>query len=257
MKSFNFKKKYGQNFLKDINIQNKIVKSISPNLEDLIIEIGPGSGALTNHLINMNCLYMAYEIDLETKCFLSKLETSRTTIIYDDFLKRDLLKDLHDKKYQDLYIIGNLPYYIITPIIIKIIDSQIKVKEMVFMIQKEVAERFSAKPGTKDYGSISVFLNHYYRIEQLFTVGRKCFEPIPNVDSAVIKLISKGSELIDEKFNKLVRDAFQFKRKNIRNNLKNYDLNKIEAVLQSKGFSLSCRAEELSYEIFEEIAKCL
>ena len=152
-----------------------------------------------------------------------------------------------------------MPYYITTPIILSIIESRVDVKEMVFMVQKEVAERFSAKPGTKEYGSISVLLNYYFDIKKLFDVSRTKFYPIPNVDSSVIKLVKKDNILPVnfEKFNKLVKDSFQYKRKNIRNNLKSYDLNKVESVLTKYGYSLSSRSEELSYEIFVELANTI
>jgi 16S rRNA (adenine1518-N6/adenine1519-N6)-dimethyltransferase len=130
---------------------------------------------------------------------------------------------------------------------------------MVFMVQKEVAERFSAKPKSREYGSISVFLNYYYNIKNLFIVPKKCFYPVPGVDSAVIALSSKDNLLdVDvDKFNKLVKNSFQFKRKNLRNNLRPYDLEKINSVLEKHGFSLDNRAEDLPYEVFVDIANNL
>ena len=124
------------------------------------------------------------------------------------------------------------------------------------MVQKEVAERFSSNPGSKDYGSISVLLNYYFDIKKLFNVSRNKFYPVPNVDSSVIKLTKKENifKVDFDKFNKLVRDSFQFKRKNIRNNLKKYDLEKIDSILKKYGFSINNRAEELSYDIFVELA---
>lgn len=253
--SFNFKKKYGQNFLQDKSIIKNIANSIDAGENDLVIEIGPGAGALTKELAKKNSYLLAYEIDADTKEYLSYLENDKVKIIYDDFLKRNLKEDIKDIPYNSLYIIGNLPYYITTPIITNIIDSGIDAKELVFMVQKEVAERFSAKVSTREYGSISVLLNYFYEIKKLFVVDRKNFYPSPNVDSAVIKFSKKERNPVDIiKFNKIVKDAFKFKRKNLRNNLKVYDLNKIASILDEHGLTLDNRAENLDYKVFVDIA---
>lgn len=256
---FNFKKKYGQNFLQDKKVISDIALSINPNKNDLIIEIGPGSGALTKELVNYECPLLCYEIDTDVKNYLDQINKDNFTIIYDDFLNRDLKKDLSNYQYEKLYIIGNLPYYITTPIIMHILESKVEVENMVFMVQKEVADRFSAKPNTKEYGSISVFLNYYYDIEKLFVVNKNKFYPVPNVDSAVIKFTSKKEKLtVDfDKFNRLVKDAFMMKRKNLRNNLRNYNLEKIDLILKEHNLSLANRAEDLSFDIFVDIANKL
>ena len=259
MSNFNFKKKFGQNFLQDNNVIYKIVDSIGATDKDLVIEIGPGGGALTKYIKMIGCKYIGYEIDTEVDQFLSKYVTDDFYFIFDDFLNRNVKEDIKDISYENLYIVGNLPYYITTPIIVKIIEERLNVKNMVFMVQKEVAERFSAKPRSREYGSISVFLNYYYNIKNLFIVPKKCFYPVPGVDSAVIGLSSKD-ELLDvdfDKFNRLVKNSFQFKRKNLRNNLRSYDLEKINTVLEKHGFSLDNRAEDLSYDIFVDIANNL
>ncbi len=254
--NFNFKKKFGQNFLQDKNVIRDIVQAINPGRNDLVIEIGPGAGALTKLLSEIGCNVLCYEIDVDAHAYLDKYETDHLKVVYDDFLNRDIKSDIKDIRYDNLYIIGNLPYYITTPIIMHIIESQLLVKEMVFMVQKEVAVRFSALPGSSEYGSISVFLNYFFDIRKLFIVNRSKFYPVPNVDSAVIKFIAKNNSLdVDfNKFNRIVKDAFRFKRKNIRNNMKEYDLVKLESILSLHGFSLSSRAEELSYEVFVDIA---
>lgn len=253
--NFSFKKKYGQNFLQNKAIIENIVNSIQPTEKDLIIEIGPGSGALTRLLKKYNANLLAYEIDTDTEEYLLSLEDEKTKIIYADFLKRDIKEDINNISFENLFIIGNLPYYITTPIITKIIEENINPKEVVIMIQKEVAERFSAKPKTREYGSITVFLNYFYEINYLFTVGKNNFYPIPNVDSAVIKLTSKEDKtpVNVSKFITFVKDSFQFKRKNLRNNLKKYDLDKISDILNENGYSLDNRAEDLPYEIFVDI----
>ncbi len=253
---FNFKKRYGQNFLKDNNVINKIVSSIAPNDEDLIIEIGLGSGALTKHLVRMSKYYLGYEIDLEVKKFLAKYEGENKLFIYDDFLNRNVKDDIKDLLYKKLYIVGNLPYYITTPIILRIIEQKLDIEECLFMVQKEVALRFSSKPGNREYGAITVLLNHYFDVEYLFEVGRKCFMPSPNVDSAIIKLKKKENRVdVDiDKLNRIIKDAFQFKRKNLRNNLKSYDLTKITNILNEYGFDLSNRAEDLPVDVFVALA---
>lgn len=252
---FNFKKKFGQNFLTNKGIIDGIVNSINPTVSDLIIEIGPGGGALTKNLKKYKANLLCYEVDEDTRKYLDELEDEKTHIIYDDFLKRDISEDISKINYEKLYIIGNLPYYITTPIITKIIESNIGASEAVFMVQKEVADRFSAVPKTREYGSITVFLNYYFAIERLFVVGKNNFVPKPNVDSAVIKLVAKNNRLdVDiDKFNKLVRDAFQFKRKNLNNNLNNYDKDKMKVILENLGYSLNNRAEDLSYDVFVKI----
>ena len=259
MSNFNFKKKFGQNFLQDNNVIYKIVDSIGATEKDLVIEIGPGGGALTKYIKMIGCKYIGYEIDLEVHKFLDQYENADFYFIFDDFLNRNVAEDIKDIPYENLYIVGNLPYYITTPIILKIIEARLNVKNMVFMVQKEVAERFSAKPKSREYGSISVFLNYYYNIKNLFIVPKKCFYPVPGVDSAVIALSSKDNLLdVDvDKFNKLVKNSFQFKRKNLRNNLRPYDLEKINSVLEKHGFSLDNRAEDLPYEVFVDIANNL
>ncbi|MDD2409293.1 MAG: 16S rRNA (adenine(1518)-N(6)/adenine(1519)-N(6))-dimethyltransferase RsmA [Bacilli bacterium] len=259
MNKFNFKKKYGQNFLQDMNIINKIVNEIPALEKDLIIEIGAGSGNLTFKLKQLNTKLIAYEIDLETEEYLNKLQSINLKIIYDDFTKRDINKDLNYFSYNNLYIVGNLPYYITTLIIKKIIDSNLNPKEMIFMVQKEVANRLAAKPGNKEYGYITVYLNYYFEIYKIFNVGKNSFMPIPKVDSSVIKFISsnKYKALDENKFFTLLKDSFQYKRKTLLNNLKKYNKKIIENILLKNNINLKVRAEQLSIEIFIEISNAL
>lgn len=252
---FDYKKSLGQNFLIDNNIREKIVNSINPNKNDLIIEIGPGSGSLTKLLVNKNCDIICFEIDKRLEMELSKIESNNLKIVYEDFLKTKL-NDYIDKKYERLFFIGNLPYYITTAIINKIIEES-NPYEIVIMIQKEVAERFMAKPNTKAYGSLSVFLQYNFDINKICVVSKNCFEPKPNVDSMVIKLKKKDekpfvkSEVV---LYKLIQDAFKQKRKNLRNNLKNYNLKLIEEILNKYNKDLTRRAEELTIEEFIDIS---
>ncbi len=257
MGEFKHKHSLGQNFLKDKNVLAKIIDSVDVQSDDLIIEVGPGQGALTKFLKLFKANLRCFEVDERVKPYLTSFEDEKTKIIYNDFMKVDLEKEIKDIEYKDLYVIANLPYYITTPIIEKMISSPLNVKAMVLMVQNEVADRLSARPGSKDYGAITVYLNYYYNVNKLFFVHRSAFEPAPNVDSAVIKLSKKDKELelIDKDFFfKLVQDSFRMKRKNLRNNLRNYDLVKIEKVLNTYNLDLTTRAEYLSLQCFVDIA---
>lgn len=249
-----FKKKYGQNFLCDENILRKIYGTISPTEEDLIIEIGPGSGNLTKWLQKYNCNIICFEIDTSLKVKLDKIKNDKTAIIYEDFLKIDLKEKIKEYTYENIYVIANIPYYITTPIIEKLTKEEVNIQEMVLMVQKEVADRFSAKPGTKEYGYITVWLNYFYEIKKSFDVKRTCFYPVPNVDSSIINLKTKNSKNTDfNKFDRLIKSAFQFKRKTLKNNLKQYNLPKIEEILNNYGLSLNNRAEEIPLNVYIDI----
>ena len=259
---FEFKKKFGQNFLQDQNILKNIVKSANIEPNSLVIEVGPGSGNLTCELCVAADNVLCYEIDTSLEEILSErlYEFSNIQVIYDDFLKRDIKKDIEKFEYDNLYLVANLPYYITTPIIEKVINSNLPFKQITIMIQKEVGERFMAHPKTREYGSITVFLNYYFDIKREFLVSRNAFFPKPNVDSIVISLKRKEELLyLKDKdfFNKLLRDAFKFKRKTIKNNLKNYNLDIISQILSENGYSLTSRAEELPIEVFVELANKL
>ena len=253
------KKSLGQNFLQDHNILRKISESVNVNSKDLIIEIGPGKGALTNYLVKKGCKVLAFEIDERMRDVLSTINNEQLEVIYGDFLQVDLMNILDNYSYNNLYIIANIPYYITTPIIEHIINSKINVKEMVLLVQKEVAERFSANPGSRLYGSISVYLQHYFDVKKLFDVSNKCFLPVPKVDSAVIKFTKKehNYDIDENKFFNFVNKCFQFKRKTLRNNLRDYDWNIISKVLLDNGFTENVRAEELSLDFFIILYKSL
>ena len=259
MENFKFKKSFGQNFLQDKSVIIDIVRKTNILPNSLIIEVGPGSGALTTELAKVAKHVITYEIDtrLEETLDENLKDYQNISVIYDDFLTRNIYSDIKDYEYDNVYFVANIPYYITTPIIEKLIESKINFKTITVMIQKEVADRFSAKPKTKDYGSITVFLNYYYDIEKLLFVSRNAFIPKPNVDSVVIALrekINKPHIINEELFFKLIRDSFKFKRKNIRNNLKSYDLNIVYDVLQKHNYNLTSRAEELPLDVFVDIA---
>ena len=257
-----FKKCFGQNFLTDNNIIEKIVRSADVDKETLVIEIGPGGGAITKELVPLSKQSILYEIDNSLEERLNELlkNYNNKEIIINDFLKRDVRSDISKYDYKKLYVVANLPYYITTPIIMKFIDENILPDKFVVMMQKEVAYRLSADVGSRDYGSLTVFLNYYYDIDILFNVSRNCFIPKPNVDSSVIMMKKKVNrfEVKDmELFKKIVRDSFSFKRKTIRNNLKSYNLKIVEEVLKKYGYDLSIRAENLSLEVFVDICNSL
>ena len=258
MSDFNFKKKYGQNFLVDVNIVNKIVSDIDVLPNSLVIEIGCGDGRLTKVLCEKFDKVLGYEIDLEVKkrllfnlsCF------DNVEVIFDDFLNRNVLDDLSNISYEHLYVIANLPYYITTPIIERLISFDISFELIRIMVQKEVGDRFCARVGTKEYGSFTVFLNYNFDVKKNFVVSRNCFFPRPNVDSVIVSLMSKDKLFVSDKklFYKLVYDSFKFKRKTLRNNLVGYDLDVVSKVLERHGFDLSVRAEQISVDIFCEIS---
>lgn len=260
--SFNFKKNYGQNFIIDENIINSIIRKSNIDADTLVIEIGPGAGSLTYKLCEVSAHVLCYEIDTTLKDILKENLSVHNNfeIKYIDFLKADVKEDLKKYSYKKLYVVANLPYYITTPIIVKLIEDNIDVDKIVVMVQKEVGNRFKAEPGTKDYSSLSVFLNYYFDVSKLMDVSRNVFIPKPNVDSIVVEFNKKPNKLEvndDSLFFALIKDSFKQKRKTLRNNLKDYDLTKIEAVLNKYNLDLSVRAEALSLEIFVEIANNL
>ena len=247
------KKSLGQNFLHDKNIIEKIVTSSTITDKDLIIEIGPGKGALTKELKRYNSEIVCYEIDERMRPILGELENEKVQVIYGDFLKRDVKKDIENKTYENLYVIGNLPYYITTPIIEKVIDSGIDLTAMTIMVQKEVADRFTASPKSKQYNSLTIYLNYYFDIEKVCLVKNTCFNPIPKVDSAVVKFIKKNTTYDvknENHFFKLINDSFKYKRKTLKNNLNGYNWDIIKGVLREKDFQECVRAEEIDIETF-------
>lgn len=259
MKDFNFKKSLGQNFLVDENIKRKIVESADITDDSLIIEVGPGNGALTKYLVSFGVPVIAFEIDERLKSELDSIEATNLEVVFEDFLKVDLNKVLKRYKYKRIHLIANLPYYITTPIITKVMEENM-IYEMIVMVQKEVGDRFKATPNTKEYNSLSVFLQYYFDISKVTLVSKNCFIPKPKVDSIVIKFVKK-EQLLKVKdidlFFKFVRDAFTQKRKNLRNNLKNYDLIKVENALKKLEKDLTYRAEQLSIEDFVFVVNSL
>lgn len=259
---FYFKKKFGQNFIVDKNIINAIVEKAKVDKNTLVLEIGPGAGSLTAKLIEKAGFVLCYEIDKSLENILTEnlKEYKNYKIIYEDFLKAEIKKELEKYNFSKIYVVANLPYYITTPILTKIIEEKMPIDKIVVMVQKEVGLRFKAKEGTKEYNSLSIYLNYYFYTKKLLDINRNVFLPKPNVDSIIVEFTRKEidkSVKNEELFFKLVRDSFKQKRKTLRNNLKEYNLEKIETVLRKYNYDLSVRAEQLSIDIFIEIANNL
>ncbi len=260
---FNLKKNFGQNFIVDENIIRAIINKADIDKNTLVLEIGPGAGSLTYYLGLEAKQVLCYEIDTSLKSVLEETlhELDNVRVIYEDFLKANVLADLQDYEYDQLYVVANLPYYITTPIIMKIIEEGIPVQKLVIMVQKEVGDRFKAVPGTKDYNSLSVYLHYYFDVKKILDISRNVFLPKPNVDSIVLEFVRKQTsyEIQNESlFFDLVRNSFKQKRKTLRNNLNGlYDLELIESVLKKYHLDLSVRAEQLPIEIFVEMANVL
>lgn len=253
-----FKKKFGQNFLKDNNIVKKIVATGGITGKSLVIEVGPGGAIMTRELSGVADHVLAYEIDndLSEELYKRLENCDNVDVLFQDFLQADLINDVKRYDYDHLYFISNVPYYITTPIILKLIDSGLKFDKIVMMVQKEVGDRFSTVPGSREYGSITVLLNYFYKVKKEFLVSRKQFVPQPNVDSVIVSFTEKeekGSLIDFHFFEQLVRDSFQYKRKNIRNNLKKYDLKVVESVLNKYGYDLNVRAEALDVNVFIDL----
>lgn len=257
--NFFLKKKFGQNFIVDENIINSIISKSNVDKSTLVIEIGPGAGSLTYKLSEYSKNVLCYEIDTTLKDVLNNnlKDINNVDIKYMDFLKANVNDDIKNYKYNKLYVVANLPYYITTPIIIKIIEQSIPVDKICVMVQKEVGDRFKAQPGSRDYGSLSVYINYYYNVKKLIDVSRNVFLPKPNVDSVVVEFTRKENrkEVLDEQlFFRLIRDSFNQKRKTLKNNLKGYNLDIIQNVLSRYNLDLNVRAESISVDIFIDLA---
>ena len=262
MDKFYFKKSLGQNFLKDRNVIHKIVDSAKIDKNTLVMEVGPGGGALTGDIVPLCGYALLYEADGRLEGHLKKLLScyDNYSLVFGDFLDVDLKSEISGYEFDKFYVVANLPYYITSPIIMKFINEDVLPDKFIIMIQKEVANRFVASYGSREYGSLTVFLNYFYDISKLFDVGRGCFNPVPNVDSSVICMKKKEERLKVndyDLFKRVVRDSFSFKRKTIRNNLKKYDLDLVEKILVKYGYDLGVRAEQLSVNIFVDIVNGL
>lgn len=244
------KKSLGQHFLIDKNIAGKIVESLFPDSCHSLIEIGPGTGILTQFLLKKDTPdFLAVELDRESYNYL----LTRFPDHQDQFILGDFLQYPLEQHKAPLSLIGNLPYFISSPVFFRVIEHRSMIHQAVFMIQKEVAERITAPPGNKTYGILSVLLQAYFDIKYLFTVNASCFSPPPKVKSAVIRLTRNSREEMDcrpDLFQKIVKATFNQRRKVIRNSLKGIFLN-----LPEDNELLTKRPEQLTVEQFVELTK--
>ena len=265
---FTFKKSFGQNFLTDTNILQKIVDTAEIDGQVNVIEIGPGIGALTEFLAERAAEVMAFEIDHRLVPILADTlrDFDNVTVVNEDILKVDLAQHIQNFKNPDLPIkvVANLPYYITTPILMHLIESGIPFSEFVVMMQKEVADRISAQPNTKAYGSLSIAVQYYMTAKVAFIVPRTVFVPAPNVDSAILKMVRRPEPAVaveDESFFfKVSKASFTHRRKTLWNNLTGYFgkteevKDKLTKALDQAGLSPSVRGEALSLEEFASLA---
>ena len=268
---FTFKKSFGQNFLTDTNILQKIVDTAEIDDQVNVIEIGPGIGALTEFLAERAAEVMAFEIDHRLVPILADTlrDFDNVTVVNEDILKVDLAQHIQNFKNPDLpiKIVANLPYYITTPILMHLIESGIPFSEFVVMMQKEVADRISAQPNTKAYGSLSIAVQYYMTAKVAFIVPRTVFVPAPNVDSAILKMVRRPEPAVaveDESFFfKISKASFTHRRKTLWNNLTGYFgkteevKDKLTKALDQAGLSPSVRGEALSLAEFASLADAL
>ncbi len=261
--NFSLSKKYGQNFLLDPNIVSKISKAIDISKEDVVIEIGVGFGVLTREISKSAKKVFAIDIDKRLEPILEETldGCDNVYVIISDILKLDIKKLLDDIQYDRLIFIGNLPYYITTPIIFNIIEYDLDVSSLVFMMQKEVGERILSSQGSKEYGIISPILNYYYDVEEITHVSNSVFYPRPKVDSIVLGFTSKDRVLSSEEeiiFKKVVKGSFANRRKTIVNSLSSYlsvDKEYLRDVLLGLDIDPGRRGETLSLDDFLSLTK--
>ena len=257
-------KGYGQNFLIDQTIIGGILEKAEVNKEDLIIEIGPGLGNLTSPLLENAGKVICIELDPKMVSILKDRFSlyENFELINEDVLKVNLNKLIEENnQFKTAKVVANLPYYITTPIIMKLLEDKLNLESITVMVQKEVAERLADKPGGKEVGAITYSINYYTNPEIIIDVPRDSFIPAPNVDSAVIKLDvlkePKVKVLDEELFFKVIKFSFLQKRKTLINSLSNSGLlpkDFLEEMLNCLGIDLKVRAEQLSLEDFKNIA---
>ena len=267
--NFNFQKKFGQNFLIDTHVLDKIIASAEVGKDDCVLEIGPGIGTMTQYLAENAREVVAVEIDRALIPILGDTlsEYDNVTVINDDILKVDINKIVEEKNNgQPIKVVANLPYYITTPIIMGLFESHVPLKSITIMVQKEVADRMQVGPGTKDYGALSLAVQYYAKPEIVANVPPNCFMPRPNVGSAVIRLTRYDKPPVDVKDEKymfsIIRASFNQRRKTLINGLLNsgnlgVTKEDILEVLEEMGLSVTIRGEALTLEQFAEFSNRL
>ena len=267
---FMFQKRFGQNFLIDTHVLEKIIKSAEITKDDLVLEIGPGIGTMTQYLCENAREVIAVEIDKNLIPILENdtlAEYDNVTIINEDILKLDL-NELVEKRNggNRIKVVANLPYYITTPIIMGLFESHVPLQNITVMVQKEVADRMQAGPGSKDYGALSLAVQYYAKPYIAANVPQNCFMPRPNVGSAVIRLTLHEEPPVKVKDEALlfalIRASFNQRRKTLVNGLTNaaelnYTKEEVQAALEEMGLSATVRGEALTLEQFASLANLL
>lgn len=266
---FNFQKKFGQNFLIDTHVLEKIIESAGVTKDDFVLEIGPGIGTMTQYLCEAAREVTAVEIDTNLIPILEDTLSAydNVTVINQDILKLDI-KALAEEKNggRPIKVVANLPYYITTPIIMGLFESHVPIDSITIMVQKEVADRMQVGPGTKEYGALSLAVQYYAKPEIVANVPPNCFMPRPNVGSAVIRLTRHEQvpvEVMDEKLMfRLIRASFNQRRKTLANGLNNspeIHLGKevIQQSIEELGEPVNVRGEKLSLEQFAELSNII
>lgn len=267
---FSFQKKFGQNFLIDENVVEKIVRDAGVTKDDFVLEIGPGIGTMTQILCENAREVVAVEIDDKLIPILMEDTLSwydNVTVIHEDILKLDIVKLANERNGgKPIKVVANLPYYITTPIIMGLFESHVPLDSITIMVQKEVADRMQVGPGTKDYGALSLAVQYYAKPQILLNVPASCFMPRPNVDSAVIQLTRYEKPPVEVKDEhlmfRLIRASFNQRRKTMTNSVGNspelsVSKEQMAAVLEKCGLSATVRGEALTLEQFAELANVL
>ena len=267
---FSFQKKFGQNFLIDENVVEKIVRDAGVTKDDFVLEIGPGIGTMTQILCENAREVVAVEIDDKLIPILTEDTLSwydNVTVINEDILKLDIVKLANERNGgKPIKVVANLPYYITTPIIMGLFESHVPLDSITIMVQKEVADRMQVGPGTKDYGALSLAVQYYAKPQILLNVPASCFMPRPNVDSAVIQLTRYEKppvEVADEHLMfRLIRASFNQRRKTMTNSVGNspelsVSKEQMAAALEKCGLSATVRGEALTLAQFAELANVL
>lgn len=267
--NFNFQKKFGQNFLIDTHVLEKIIAAAGVSKDDFVLEIGPGIGTMTQYLAEAAREVCAVEIDRNLIPILEETLAAydNVTILNEDILKVDIAALAQEKNQgRPIKVVANLPYYITTPIIMGLFESHVPIDNITIMVQKEVAERMQSGPGSKDYGALSLAVQFYAEPYIVANVPPNCFMPRPKVGSAVIRLTRHSQvpvEVTDEQLMfKLIRASFNQRRKTLQNGLNNspelsFSKERIAAAIEEAGFSPTIRGEALTLEEFAALANIL
>ena len=267
--NFNFQKRFGQNFLIDTHVLERIISEAEITKDDVVLEIGPGIGTMTQYLCESASKVIAVEIDNTLIPILADTlsEYDNVTVINEDVLKLDINKIVEEEcGGRPIKVVANLPYYITTPIIMSLVEKDVKIDSITVMIQKEVAERIISKPGTKDYGALTLAVNYYSQPEIVANVPPNCFMPRPNVSSAVIRMRRYEKPVVETENKalmfKLIKGSFLQRRKTLVNGISNFsELNftkeEVAEALTQMELSESIRGEKLTLADFATLSNIL